>query len=168
MKIQPKQIVLYTDSDFTIATDLLIPSAKATKEYVDTKLGDVYNTSEFHATLVAGQNTYNITHNLNNYYLVADVWLEGTSGFPTEKVYPQIVVVDENNITVNFSSTTTTTTNTILVLIAKYVSGDSDIKPISGDIEIIDSTKGLILRSPNNTRFRITISNNGSIIATEL
>lgn len=166
MKIQPKQIVLYTDSDFTIATDLLIPSAKATKDYVDTKIDDVYNTSEFHTTLVAGQSTYNITHNLNNYYLVADVWLEGTSGYPTEKVYPQIVVVDENNITVNFSSTTTN--NTILVLIAKYVSGDSDIKPISGDIEIIDSTKGLILRSPNNTRFRITISNNGSIITTEL
>jgi hypothetical protein len=36
-KINPKQIVLYTDSAFLLATDQLIPSVKATKQYVDTK-----------------------------------------------------------------------------------------------------------------------------------
>ena len=36
------------------------------------------------------------------------------------------------------------------------------------DIEITDSTKGLILESPDATRWRITIGNDGALIATSL
>lgn len=34
------------------------------------------------------------------------------------------------------------------------------------DIEITDYTKGVILRSPDNTRWRITVDNSGSLITT--
>jgi hypothetical protein len=35
----------------------------------------------------------------------------------------------------------------------------------SGDIEITDSSKGIILRSPNGTRYRITINNSGILVS---
>ena len=38
----------------------------------------------------------------------------------------------------------------------------------SDDIEITDFTKGIILRSPNNSRWRITIDNTGSLIITSI
>jgi hypothetical protein len=38
----------------------------------------------------------------------------------------------------------------------------------NGDIEITDSTKGLILESPDSTRWRITIDNAGALTATSL
>jgi hypothetical protein len=39
---------------------------------------------------------------------------------------------------------------------------------VSGDIEITDHIKGIILRSPNNSRWRITVSNNGHLNAVAL
>ena len=33
------------------------------------------------------------------------------------------------------------------------------------DIEITDSSKGIILRSPNGTRYRITINNSGILVS---
>jgi len=36
------------------------------------------------------------------------------------------------------------------------------------DYEVTDSTKGIILKSPNNTRWRVTIDNNGSLLRTAL
>lgn len=36
------------------------------------------------------------------------------------------------------------------------------------DIEITDATKGVILKAPNNTRYRITVSNEGNLITTAL
>lgn len=38
----------------------------------------------------------------------------------------------------------------------------------AADIEITDSTRGIILRSPNNTRWRLTINNDGSVVTTSL
>jgi hypothetical protein len=37
-----------------------------------------------------------------------------------------------------------------------------------GDIELMTSTQGLILKSPNDTRFRITVNNDGSLSTTSL
>jgi hypothetical protein len=37
-----------------------------------------------------------------------------------------------------------------------------------GDIEITDSTKGVILKSPDSTRWRVTIDNTGALITTSL
>lgn len=39
---------------------------------------------------------------------------------------------------------------------------------LKGDVEITDSAKGCILKSPNGTRWRVTIDNNGSLTSTSL
>jgi len=39
---------------------------------------------------------------------------------------------------------------------------------VTEDLEITDFNKGVILRSPNNTRWRITINNSGQLITTSL
>lgn len=36
------------------------------------------------------------------------------------------------------------------------------------DVEITDATKGVILKSANGTRYRITVDNDGSLITTEV
>lgn len=51
------------------------------------------------------------------------------------------------------------------------VSGDVGIfgpLTISSDIEITDFTKGIILRSPNNSRWRVTVTNSGALSSTAL
>ena len=51
------------------------------------------------------------------------------------------------------------------------VNGDVGISgplAISDDIEVTDFTKGIILRSPNNSRWRITVTNSGTLSATAL
>ena len=47
-------------------------------------------------------------------------------------------------------------------------SGTLGFNPSATDYEVTDSTKGIILKSPNNTRWRITIDNNGSLLRTSL
>ena len=47
-------------------------------------------------------------------------------------------------------------------------SGTLALTQQSGDYEITDSTKGIIMKSPNGNRWRITIDNNGSLIRTML
>ena len=37
----------------------------------------------------------------------------------------------------------------------------------NSDVEVTDSSKGIILRSPNNSRWRVTISNNGTLQTAE-
>jgi hypothetical protein len=39
---------------------------------------------------------------------------------------------------------------------------------LSGDIEVTDPTKGVILKSPNGTRFRITVTNSGALSTTQV
>jgi hypothetical protein len=46
------------------------------------------------------------------------------------------------------------------------VNGSVEIAGITttnSDVEITDSTKGIILRSPNNNRWRITVTNSGTL-----
>jgi len=38
----------------------------------------------------------------------------------------------------------------------------------SGDIEVTLNTKGIILKSPDGTRYRITVANGGSLTSTAL
>lgn len=38
----------------------------------------------------------------------------------------------------------------------------------ANDVEIIDSSKGLILKSPNGTRYRVTVNDSGNLITTQL
>ena len=51
------------------------------------------------------------------------------------------------------------------------VNGDVGISgplTVNEDIEVTDFTKGIILRSPNNSRWRITVTNSGTLSATAL
>lgn len=45
--------------------------------------------------------------------------------------------------------------------------GDT-LEGTSNDVEITDATKGVILKSANGTRYRITVDNDGSLITTEV
>lgn len=108
-KIHPKQIVLYTDPDFILSSDQLIPSVKATKGYVNTQIQN----TKYHVLLIAGQDSYDILHNMNNYYLSIDVWT-ATGIIPVEKIYPQILIIDNNTVRINFN--TITVEDTILVI----------------------------------------------------
>jgi hypothetical protein len=46
--------------------------------------------------------------------------------------------------------------------------GNKADKTGTSDIEITDATKGFILKSPNETRYRITVENDGSLTTTEI
>jgi hypothetical protein len=35
-----------------------------------------------------------------------------------------------------------------------------------GDIEITDSTRGVVLKAPNDTRYRVTVNNSGVLVVT--
>ncbi len=45
--------------------------------------------------------------------------------------------------------------------------GDT-LEGTSNDVEITNATKGVILKSANGTRYRITVDNDGSLITTEV
>lgn len=47
------------------------------------------------------------------------------------------------------------------------VKSDGGVTTVS-DVEITDSTKGIILRAPNATRYRVTVSNAGALVVTAL
>ena len=56
--------------------------------------------------------------------------------------------------------------STVRTLTAPNASGVIALTSQSADMEITDSTKGIILKSPNNTRWRITIDNDGVLTTT--
>ena len=51
---------------------------------------------------------------------------------------------------------------------AKLDAGSFTTLSASNDMEITDNTKGVVLKSPNNTRYRLTVSNSGLPIFTAL
>ena len=51
---------------------------------------------------------------------------------------------------------------------AKLDAGSFTTLSASNDMEITDATKGVVLKSPNNTRYRLTVSNSGLPIFTAL
>jgi hypothetical protein len=50
----------------------------------------------------------------------------------------------------------------------EWAAAASGSAPQADDYEVTDSTKGIILKSSNNTRWRVTIDNNGSLLRTAL
>ena len=38
----------------------------------------------------------------------------------------------------------------------------------SSDVEVVDATKGIVLRSPDGSRWRVTIDNAGTLVRTKL
>lgn len=63
--------------------------------------------------------------------------------------------------------TTSTTFNDAPVILQNQVNAKAD-KVGSGDIEITDTTKGYIHKSPDGTRYRITVANGGTLTVTAL
>ena len=51
---------------------------------------------------------------------------------------------------------------------AKQLKIDTDGIEVTGDAEITNSSDGLILKSPNGTRYRITIDNSGNLVRTAI
>jgi hypothetical protein len=47
-------------------------------------------------------------------------------------------------------------------------SPSSKLTVANGDVELTDSTKGVILKSPLGTRFRITVGDDGALTTTAL
>ena len=45
---------------------------------------------------------------------------------------------------------------------------NSVVTPGAADIEVTDSTKGVILTSPDSNRWRVTVSNAGALVVTLL
>jgi hypothetical protein len=65
-----------------------------------------------------------------------------------------------NNSLITYGDLTAATSNLSLSAVTAVGNTTTD------DIEITDSTKGIILRSPDNTRWRVTVDNSGSLITT--
>lgn len=84
--------------------------------------------------------------------LQGDIWLKTTSGDSTAGVLYQWYVGTSSSCWVAWDNADESA--------APYLT--------SGDIEITDYTKGLILRSQNGTRWRVTVNNTGSLVATSL
>lgn len=60
------------------------------------------------------------------------------------------------------------TTQTGGVYVTKlYITPDGEIQS-SSDVEVTDNTKGIILKSPDGTRYRITVENGGTLTVTAL
>lgn len=77
-----------------------------------------------------------------------------------------ISISSSSNVTVHATTESTSTTTGALV-----VSGGCGISGsvyCGNDVEITDSTKGVILKSPNGTRYRITVNDSGVLTTTAL
>lgn len=133
-KIKPKQISLYTDPSFLVSSDNLIPSQKSIKDFVNQKILNnpdwnnpdidkapsvsavkseidaIVSFSQYDQVLLAGQSSFIVTHNLNNLYIIGEVYTAGTNGLgnpiPSERIFPVITIVDINTIRVDFNSVT--------------------------------------------------------------
>ena len=62
----------------------------------------------------------------------------------------------QGNSTIGNAVTDTLTVNSVSTF-------NADVTVDGGDIEVEDENKGLILHSPNNTRYRITVANDGTL-----
>jgi hypothetical protein len=86
--------------------------------------------------------------------------------FPNQEANPTVPITPSAIITVK------QITNLLLPTVGTYLplSGGSLTGPVSSnqDIEITDSTKGIILRSPSSIKYRVTVSDLGELITTQI
>lgn len=102
----------------------------------------------------------------------------GSNVFTLPQAAGQIVAVTVNGQTLQPSESTLTTSTTVTVSPTDYTLATGDAITItyalnasftgttSADLEFTDPTRGVILRSPNGTRWRVTVSNTGTLITT--
>lgn len=92
----------------------------------------------------------------------------GGTGWGAESYLTMIL-----NRNTNTTSTFIGDTSSGNILVVNNNNGQSSVS-ISGltytnnDVEITDSTKGIILRSPNGSRWRITVDNTGALVRTSI
>lgn len=111
------------------------------------KMGVKSNTFEAHGAVRAHESNYNHSH-------IGKVKIDATDELPgtlTDKV-------DNNTLEVNSQTK------------KLQIKDSSDyVKKITdSDIEITDITKGIIMHSPDGTRYRITVANGGALVTTKL
>lgn len=61
---------------------------------------------------------------------------------------------------------TTNLSNSSDLIKVRHYNSDIIVFKSTGDIELIGASKGIILKSPNGTRYKLTVSNTGSIVVT--
>mgnify|MGYP003630547098 FL=1 len=81
-----------------------------------------------------------------------------SKAFANDSVNEIVIGYDANGL----GSNTTVLGNTNITKTRIY--GDIDVA--TGDVEVADNTKGLILSSPDGTRYRVTVANGGTLTVT--
>jgi hypothetical protein len=84
--------------------------------------------------------------------------LKGSAGGTARDIELRHGAVDTNGVI----------TNGTLVATVKSTGLETTNLTASGDIEVTDSTKGIILKSPSGTRYRFTVSDLGTLTPTAL
>lgn len=119
----------------------------------------------------------NVIKTFLNSEQLSDLYLPLSGGTLTGSLSVQTLSADKLEVIVDSSDTTlyvttsnvginTETPNKELTVIGSISS--TDVVYVDSDVEITDSTKGIILRSPNNSRWRVTITDNGTLSAVSL
>jgi len=102
-KIPGKQIILDTDGNLSANSDILIPSQKAVKSYVDNSI----NVFKKVYTIYGDDNTtvFTIQHNIGTMDVIVQVYsyTPSTAGGSYENMNVEIKRVDDNAITVQFA-----------------------------------------------------------------
>lgn len=107
----------------------------------------------------------------NGIYTVhTGAWVRAEDADTSEKIRAAFCFVEEGDANANrmFNLVTDDITLGTTALTFSQFGASIDLSAVTDDIEITDSAKGVILRSPDDTRWRITIGNDGALIATSL
>lgn len=82
----------------------------------------------------------------------------------------EINSVDGNNLRLTYNDNNGSAANYVDFLVSSdgklTINASGGIINTANDIEITDATKGIILKSPNGTRFRVTVGDVGALITT--
>lgn len=109
------------------------------------------------------------------YVCASGAWTRATDADTAEKIRAAFCFVEEGTANADkmFNLVTDNITLDTTALVFSQFGTSVDLssyaqKVSAEDLEITDSTKGIILESPDTTRFRITIGNDGALISTSL
>jgi phage-related tail fiber protein len=107
----------------------------------------------------------------NGIYTVhTGAWARAGDADTSEKIRAAFCFVEEGDANANkmFNLVTDNITLGTTALVFSQFGALVDLGAYTDDIEITDSAKGVILRSPDDTRWRITVGDDGALTATSL
>lgn len=116
------------------------------------------------------------TASANGIYVCASgAWTRATDADTSAAIRAAFLFVEEGTVNADklFNLVTDNITLGTTALVFSPYGSTIDLsgyaqKVSAADFEITDTTKGIILKSPDGTRFRITIGNDGALISTSL